>query len=173
MIRKLLGLFLSVVLIPSCFLSAQESDRIFSDYLTPQMFGAKGDGKKDDTDALRKALYESSTQGKILYFPSGKTYKVTGTLNYYKGAYQNLKLNIRYLTNTNTSNPFALRFPSLPKTFSDPGAPFCNPEINIRSFTGVKSQPAYSLSASPPPGNSFGSWYPILKWQDKIVREGV
>lgn len=94
MIRKLLGLFLSVVLIPSCLLSAQESDRIFSDYLTPQMFGARGDGKKDDTDALRKALYESSTQGKILYFPSGKTYKVTGTLNYYKGAYQNLKLNM-------------------------------------------------------------------------------
>ena len=80
-----------------CFPSgaaAQEEDRIFSDYLTPQMFGAKGDGKKDDTDALRKALYESSAQGKILYFPSGKKYRVTGTLNYYNGQYQNLKLNM-------------------------------------------------------------------------------
>ena len=72
---------------------AQE-DRLFSDYLTPQMFGAKGDGKRDDTEALRRALYESSTQGKILYFPSGAKYKVTGTLNYYRGAYQNLKLNM-------------------------------------------------------------------------------
>lgn len=79
-----------------CFPSgaAAQEDRIFSDYLTPQMYGAKGDGKRDDTDALRKALYESSVQGKILYFPSGKKYKVTGTLNYYKGQYQNLKLNM-------------------------------------------------------------------------------
>ncbi len=69
-------------------------DRLFSDYLTPQMFGAKGDGKRDDTEALRRALFESSTQGKILYFPSGAKYKVTGTLNYYRGAYQNLKLNM-------------------------------------------------------------------------------
>lgn len=94
MMRKLFGLLLAFMLLPSCFLHAQETERIFSDYLTPQMFGAKGDGKKDDTDALRKALFESSEQGKILYFPSGKIYKVTGTLNFYKGEYQNLKLNM-------------------------------------------------------------------------------
>ena len=72
---------------------AQEN-RLFNDYLTPQMFGAKGDGIRDDTDALRKALYESSVQGKILYFPSGAKYKVTGTLNYYRGTYQDLELNM-------------------------------------------------------------------------------
>lgn len=58
------------------------------------MFGASGDGKTDDTDALRKALYESDRQGKVLYFPSGAKYKVTGTLNYINGTYQNLKLNM-------------------------------------------------------------------------------
>ena len=73
------------------FDAAAQEDRMFSDYLTPQMFGAKGDGKRDDTDALRKALYESSAQGKILYFPSGAKYKVTGTLNFYRGTYQDLK----------------------------------------------------------------------------------
>lgn len=76
------------------FDAAAQEDRMFSDYLTPMMFGAKGDGKHDDTDALRKALFESSEQGKILYFPSGKVFKVTGTLNFYKGSYQNLTLNM-------------------------------------------------------------------------------
>lgn len=71
-----------------------QRESILSDYLTPELFGAKGDGKKDDTDALRRALYESSKQGRILYFPSGKEYKVTGTLNYYKGEYHSYRLNM-------------------------------------------------------------------------------
>ncbi len=64
------------------------------DYLTPQMFGAKGNGKADDTEALRKALYESSHTGKVLYITTGSHYKVSGTLNYYNGRYQDLKLNL-------------------------------------------------------------------------------
>lgn len=91
--RRLLALSF-LVLFLCLFLGAQETGRVFPDYLTPQMFGAKGDGKRDDTDALRKALYESSVQGKILYFPSGQKYKVSGTLNFYKGEYQNLRLNM-------------------------------------------------------------------------------
>ena len=66
----------------------------FSDYLTPLMFGAVGDGKNDDTEALRKALYESNKQGKVLYFPSGYTFKVSGTLNYYNDGYQSYTLNM-------------------------------------------------------------------------------
>lgn len=83
-----------MALLPFLNVNSQESGKVFPDYLTPQMFGAKGDGKRDDTDALRKALYESSIQGKVLYFPSGQKYKVTGTLNHYKGKYQDLKLNL-------------------------------------------------------------------------------
>ena len=67
---------------------------IFSDYLTPLMYGAKGDGKHDDTDALRKALYESDKQGKVLYIPSGYNFKVTGTLNYYNKEYHSYTLNM-------------------------------------------------------------------------------
>ncbi len=92
--RIILTVCLMVALMGFSIDSTAQEDRVFSDYLTPQMFGAKGDGKQDDTDALRKALYESSAQGKILYFPSGAKYKVTGTLNYYRGAYQDLKLNM-------------------------------------------------------------------------------
>ncbi len=69
-------------------------DRIFSDYLTPLMYGAVGDGKHDDTEALRKALFESNKQGKILYIPSGYNFRVTGTLNYYQGKYQSYSLNL-------------------------------------------------------------------------------
>ncbi len=84
-----------VLLFVSSYISwGQTASVVPSDYLTPEMFGARGDGKKDDTDALRNALYESSTKGKVLYFPSGKTYLVKGTLNYYKGEYVSLRLNM-------------------------------------------------------------------------------
>ena len=66
----------------------------FHDYLTPIMYGAKGDGKNDDTEALRKAIYESDCQGKILYIPSGYHFRVTGTLNYYQGKYHSYRLNM-------------------------------------------------------------------------------
>lgn len=88
----------ALLLVLSVFLDfslwGQQGDLIFPDYLTPEMYGAKGDGKQDDTDALRKALYDSSTKGRILYFPSGRVYLVTGPLNYYKGSYQDIRLNM-------------------------------------------------------------------------------
>ena len=66
----------------------------FQDYLTPMMYGAIGDGKNDDTEALRKAVYESDRQGKILFFPSGYHFKVMGSLNYYQGKYRSYTLNM-------------------------------------------------------------------------------
>ena len=44
-------------------------------YVTPQMFGAVGDGVADDTDAVQAAL----DAGGIIYFPAGR-YKVTRQL---------------------------------------------------------------------------------------------
>lgn len=44
-------------------------------FVTPQMFGAVGDGVADDTDAVQAAL----NQGGIIYFPAG-VYKVTKQL---------------------------------------------------------------------------------------------
>ncbi len=83
---------LTILLIFSC---ASSSKAIVQyDYLTPQMFGAIGDGKKDDTNALRLALKESSSSGKVLYFPSGCIYRVTGTLNLVDNKYIDLKLNM-------------------------------------------------------------------------------
>ena len=91
-------LLVLMMLFSSCVTSQNTSvetvDKPFSDYLTPLMYGAIGDGKHDDTEALRKALYESSKQGKVLYFPAGNTFKVTGTLNYYNGDYQSYTLNM-------------------------------------------------------------------------------
>lgn len=63
-------------------------------YFTPDEFGAKGDGKHDDTEALREALYQSNAKGKVLFIPSGKNYRVTGSINYYKGKYESYTLNI-------------------------------------------------------------------------------
>lgn len=84
---------LMLMLLPRA-VPAQEVSFQMPDYLTPMMYGAKGDGKKDDTEALRKALYASSMQSKVLYFPAGYTFKVTGTLNYYQGKYQSYRLNM-------------------------------------------------------------------------------
>jgi len=87
-----------ILLLMSCSVSRSSAqvnhDTPFPDYLTPLMYGAKGDGKHDDTDALRKALYESDKQGKVLYIPSGYNFKVTGTLNYYNKEYHSYTLNM-------------------------------------------------------------------------------
>lgn len=91
--RKILVFFIMLSCSFTAFASARV-DTIFSDYLTPLMYGAKGDGKHDDTNALRKALYESDQKGKILYFPSGYHFRVTGTLNYYNKEYKSYTLNM-------------------------------------------------------------------------------
>lgn len=82
------------ILLNGCSLLKRFSGTPYPDYLTPIMYGAKGDGKKDDTEALRKAIYESDRQGKVLYFPSGYHFRVTGTLNYFQGEYHSYKLNM-------------------------------------------------------------------------------
>lgn len=93
--RSFISFFLVfvILMISSCAATSKTVGPA-GDYLTPLMFGAKGNGKVDDTEALRRALYESSRTGRILYIPSGFHYKVTGTLNYYDNNYQNLKLNL-------------------------------------------------------------------------------
>lgn len=83
-----------VILLNGCSLLRKNSVVPFTDYLTPMMYGAKGDGKKDDTESLRRAIYESDRQGKVLYFPSGYRFRVAGTLNYYQGKYHSYKLNM-------------------------------------------------------------------------------
>ncbi len=49
--------------------------RTIKDYVTPQMFGAKGDGVTDDTEAIQAAV----NNGKTIFFPKG-TYFVSKTI---------------------------------------------------------------------------------------------
>lgn len=53
---------------------AVERERIdlLSNYVTPQMFGAKGDGVTDDTEAIRTALDYASEHGGIMFIPHGE-----------------------------------------------------------------------------------------------------
>lgn len=48
---------------------------ILKDYVTPQMFGAKGDGVTDDTDSLQRAIVAGSVVDLL-----GKTYKITNSI---------------------------------------------------------------------------------------------
>ena len=50
------------------------------DYVTPQMFGAKGDGVTDDTEAIRNAVSYCILNSKKLFFPYG-TYVISDTLD--------------------------------------------------------------------------------------------
>ena len=44
---------------------------ITGDVVTPQMFGAKGDGITDDTTAIQSAFNAVRTNGGAVYFPKG------------------------------------------------------------------------------------------------------
>ena len=50
-------------------------------YVTPQMFGAVGDGINDDTAAVMQALNAAYSETKTLYFPEG-SYKCSATLTF-------------------------------------------------------------------------------------------
>lgn len=47
-----------------------------TDYVTPQMFGAKADGVTDDSDAIQSAINSLPSRGGTVYFPAG-TYIIT------------------------------------------------------------------------------------------------
>jgi hypothetical protein len=89
-----IGVLFMICFVTSCISVKKNNATHFSDYLTPLTYGAVGDGEHDDTEALRRALYESNKKGKVLYFPSGYTFKVSGTLNYYNDEYQSYTLNM-------------------------------------------------------------------------------
>lgn len=44
---------------------------IKKDYITPKMFGAKGDGITDDTESIQYALNEAEKTGKTVFIPDG------------------------------------------------------------------------------------------------------
>lgn len=48
-------------------------------YITPQMFGAKGDGVADDTQAVQKAIEFCENKKNVLYIPAG-VYVISDTL---------------------------------------------------------------------------------------------
>ena len=53
--------------------------RAWQGRLDARDFGAKGDGKADDTQAVQRAINAAAAQGKACHFPSG-TYIVSGTM---------------------------------------------------------------------------------------------
>lgn len=58
--------------------------------ITPQMFGAKGDGVTDDTQAIQKALtYLETTKSHTLFFPAG-TYCVSGNGSIFRSKFVSL-----------------------------------------------------------------------------------
>ena len=59
--------------------TARASIEKLSNYVTPQMYGAKGDGSTDDTAAMQAAFNDVAVNGKYLFIPKGR-YKVTAPI---------------------------------------------------------------------------------------------
>ncbi len=51
------------------------------DYVTPEMYGAEGDGVTDDTAAFQNAVDACCSNGSVLVLVPGKHYKLTATIN--------------------------------------------------------------------------------------------
>lgn len=62
--------------------------------LSPRDYGAKADGTTDDTEALRACIKATQTLGGKILIGRDEKYKVTGTLNYYDGDYNEVSLDI-------------------------------------------------------------------------------
>lgn len=54
----------------------QSLENLFQSFVTPEDYGAVGNGIADDSDALKQAILGAANSGKYLYFPSGKTYYI-------------------------------------------------------------------------------------------------
>lgn len=48
-------------------------------FVTPEQYGAKGDGRTDDTSAMQDAL--NAAAGRTLWLPAGKTYTISKTIS--------------------------------------------------------------------------------------------
>ena len=54
---------------------------IKKDYVTPQMFGAVGDGANDDTEAVKNAISYVKAKGGTVFFPAG-IYRIGSTIKF-------------------------------------------------------------------------------------------
>lgn len=57
-------------------------NKIYNNYVTPEMFGAKGDGTTDDTVALQQMFTQAGKNNQAIKLGSGKTYVISNTLRY-------------------------------------------------------------------------------------------
>lgn len=83
-------------------LNAINSDSLF---VTPEMFGAIGDGVTDDSDAINNAISESN--GGNLIFPQ-KTYLISKTINIPYSDEKRININLNGATIKYTGNTYAI-----------------------------------------------------------------
>lgn len=66
--------------------------------VTPQMFGAVGDGLTDDTNALQDAVNYVTTNGGSLCFSAGKTYVISKPIQIISSNKKSFEINFNYCT---------------------------------------------------------------------------
>ena len=78
MSRKIVGVTVGTSMNPQTMVEKTELAKEVAHYITPEMFGAKGDGTSDDSVAIQTAIDEAGSTG-VVYL-ANKTYKTTQEL---------------------------------------------------------------------------------------------
>lgn len=106
-------------------------------FITPQMFGAKGDGESDDTEALQNLFEEASATGETVVFPNG-TYCITDTVNITSNYY--MADNAIIKVNSSSTLEYALLFSQSQEINRDKiGECFINLDCNFKANYGIGS----------------------------------
>lgn len=133
--------FLVSLLLAAVSLSAQQKNTDIEpcpesvDVVSVYSFGAKGDGKTDDTGAFQKAMDSFGSRGGTVYAPNG-TYLLAGSLNVPQAV--TLKGSIESVTSHN-----GIRQPELPKP-GDDGTTF----LITGNKGNEKASPAITLNTN-------------------------
>lgn len=167
MLKLLLTFTFTLLVAASAFASSSYYTNRLNDakaiYLDTGGFGAHGDGKADDTDALQSAInkvQETTNQG-IVYIPTGR-YRLTRTVYVWPG--------IR-LIGFGTTRPVFVLLSNTPGFQQEPTNMVFFTGARPKGFTNLSNSNSSEKNVTPPDANP-GTFYSALSNVDIEIQDG-